>query len=245
MRAIKMDSEEIGKEVAVRLEIERQVREQLPNLEDQGAARKKSRWAWLDSKLALLIIGAMISGVLIPRFQFTQEKINWQRQNRYNTIERQLGSIRDSLKQFIAVQGISAEFYDLGLELLDTDSSSVRQARLEEWRKDFRSLKARRVQQNSAFAATVFYFPIRSRDSIRKAWNDLLLPVQKLETLVGDLLNDAIGGTDGKVRKKMSENETAVQLDVSLSEVNQAYEHVLTILRNQLQEVENESIKFQ
>lgn len=240
-----MDSEEIGKEVAARLEIERQVREQLRNLEDQGAARKKSRWAWLDSKLALLIIGAMISGVLVPRFQFTQEEINWQRQNRYNTLERQLGSIRDSLKQFIAVQGISAELYDLGLELLDTESVALRQARLEEWRKDFRDLRARRVKQNAAFAATVFYFPAASRNSIRKAWNDLLLPAQKLETLVGDLLNDAAGGPNGKVGKNMSANETAVQLDVSLSEVNQAYEHVLTILRNKLQEVENESAKFQ
>ena len=240
-----MNSEEIGKEVAVRLEIERQVRDQLRNLEDQGAARKKSRWAWLDSKLALLVIGAVISGVLVPRFQFTQEKINWQRQNRYNTVERQLGSIRDSLKQFIAVQGISAELYDLGLELIDTASATLRQSRLEEWRKDFRSLRARRVQQNAAFAATVFYFPAGSRDSIRRSWNDLLLPAQKLETLVGDLLNDAAGGSDEKVRKKMSANETAVQLDVSLSEVNQAYEHVLTILRNQLQEVENESAKFQ
>jgi hypothetical protein len=245
MRAIKMNSEEIGKEVAVKLEIDRQVREQLRNLEDQGAARKRSRWAWLDSKLTLLIIGAVISGVLVPRFQFTQEKINWQRKNRYNTVERQLGNIRDSLKQFIAVQGISAELYDLGLELLDTDAADLRQARLEEWRKDYRALKARRVQQNAAFAATVFYFPVGSRDSIRKAWNDLLLPAQKLETLVGDLLNDATGGSDGKVRKKMSANETAVQLDVSLSEVNQAYEHVLTNLRNQLQEVENESAKFQ
>ena len=76
-----MDSEEIGKEVAVRLEIERQVREQLRNSENRGAAQNKSRWAWLDSKLALLIIGAVISGVLVPRFQFTQEKIDWQRQN--------------------------------------------------------------------------------------------------------------------------------------------------------------------
>ena len=240
-----MDREEIGKEVAVRLEIERQVREQIRNLGDQGAARKKSRWAWLDSKLALLIIGAVISGVLVPRFQFTQEKINWKRQNRYNTLERQLGSIRDSLKQFIAVQGISSELYDLGLELIDTDSGALRQSRLEDWRKDFHTLRARRVQQNAAFAATVFYFPAGSRDSIRKSWNDLLLPAQKLETLVGDLLNETAGGTDVKVQNKMSPNETAVQLDVSLSEVNQAYEHVLTILRNQLQEVENESAKFQ
>jgi len=245
MKAIKMDSEEIGKEVAVRLEIERQVREQLRNLEDQGAAQKRRHWAWLDSKLALLIIGAVISGVLVPRFQFTQEKINWQRQNRYNKIERQLGSIRDSLKQFIAVQGISAELYDLGLEILDTDSAGLRQVRLEEWRKDFKALKARRVQQNAAFAATMFYFPAGSRDSIRKAWNNLLLPAQKLETLVGDLMNDTTGSSDGKAHKKMSANETAVQLDVSLAEVNRAYEHVLTILRSQLQEVENESAKFQ
>jgi hypothetical protein len=240
-----MDSEQIGKEISVRLEIERQVREQLRNIEDQGASRKKSQWAWLDSKLALLIIGAVISGVLVPRFQFTQEKINWQRQNRYNTLERHLGSIRDSLKQFIAVQGLSAELYDVGLELVDTDSAALRQTQMEDWRKDFRALRARRVQQNGAFAATVFYFPEESRDSIRKAWNDLLLPAQKLETLVGDLLNDVAEGSEGKLRKRLSANETAVLLDVCLSEVNQAYERVLTILRKQLLEVENESAKFQ
>lgn len=240
-----MDNEQIRKEISARLEIERQVREQLCNIEDQSAATKKSHWAWLDSKMALLVIGAVISGVLVPTFQFTQEKINWHRQNRYDSLDRQLGSIRESLKQFIAVQGLSAELYNLGLEILDTSSAALLQARQEDRHEEFRALRTQRVQQNATFAATVFFFPTRSREPIREAWNDLLLPAQKLETIVGNLLHESAQGSNDKVPRKPTANEIAVQLDVSLAEVNHAYERVLAMLRQQLQEVEHESTKFQ
>ncbi len=240
-----MDNEQIRKEISVRLEIERQVREQLRNIGDQSAATKKSHWAWLDSKMALLVIGAVISGVLVPTFQFTQEKINWHRQNRYDSLNRQLGSIRESLKQFIAVQGLSAELYNLGLEILDSSSAALLQARKEDRHEEFRALRTQRVQQNATFAATVFFSPTRSQESIREAWNNLLLPAQKLETIVGNLLREGAQGSDDKVSQKPTANEMAVQLDVSLAEVNQAYERVLAMLRQQLQEVEHESTKFQ
>ena len=61
---------------------------------------------------------------------------------------------------------------------------------MEDWRKEFHALQKQRIQQNSAFAATIFYFPSGSRESIRDAWNKLLLPSQKLQTLVGDLLGE-------------------------------------------------------
>ncbi len=240
-----MDKEQIRKEILVRIEIEQQVREQLRDIKDQGVPPKKSHWAWLDSKMALLVIGAVISGVLVPTFQFTQQKFNWHRQNRYDSLDRQLGNMRESLKQFIAVQGLSAELFDLGLEIIDIDSAVLLQARLNEWHKMFRSIRARRVQQNAAFAATVFYFPTRSRETIREAWNNLLLPAQKLDTLVDDLLSISAQGSDGKIPQKLTSNETAVQLDVNFSEANQAYKLVLAMLRQQLQEVEHESTKFQ
>ena len=242
-----MDTEEIKKEILARLQTEREVREQLERQQgDQNAPIKKSPWAWLNSKFGLLLIGAIISGVLVPTFQFTQEEIKWHRQNRYDSLERQLGSMRESLKQFIAVQALSAELYDLGLAVLDTPSAGVNRAQLEQWRKDFRALQARRVQQNAAFAATVFYFPTGSQQPIRTAWNDLMRPSQQLQTLVGSLLDESKTGAGQKAiaGKHAEPNDVAVQLDTSLAEVNQAYDRVLSMLRQQLLEVERESSKF-
>lgn len=239
-----MDNEQLRSEIALRLEIEREVREQLRNIEEQSTAAKKSRWVWLESKLVLLIIGAVISGLLVPTFQFTQENIKWHKQNRYDSLERQLDNIRESLKQFVAVHGLSSELYDLGLNVLDTPTAAVYQTRWVDWRKEFRALRARRIQQNAAFAATVFYYPEEARDSIRKGWNNLLQPAQKLETLVGEILTtDAIGDYE-YTKAKSTMSEVSIQLDASLSEVNQAYERVLTKLHDQLLEVENESTKF-
>ena len=235
-----MNTEEVKNEILVKLEIEREVRAQLGRQQtDQSAPTPRSPWAWLESKIGLLLIGAVISGVLVPTFQFTQEEIKWHRQNRYDSLERQLGSLRESLKQFIAVQALSAELYDLGLAVLDKPSARV-DTQLEQWRKDFRALQARRIQQNAAFAATLFYFPAESQQPIRAAWNDLMRPSQQLQTLVGDLLEESRTGEG----KKATANEVALQLDTSLAEVNQAYERLLAMLRQQLLEVERESSKF-
>ena len=60
---------DIKNEILTKLAIEREVREQLARQQsEQGAPPKKSRWAWLESKLALLVIGAIVSGVLVPVF---------------------------------------------------------------------------------------------------------------------------------------------------------------------------------
>ncbi len=241
-----MDTEEIKKDILARLQIEREVREQLARQQSESAPARKSSWAWLESRFGLLLIGAILSGVLVPTFQFTQEQIKWHRQNRYDSLERQLGSIRESLKQFIAVQALSAELYDLGLAVLDSSSAGADPVQREQWHRDFRALQARRVEQNAAFAATMFYFPARSQEPIRAAWNDLLRPSQQLQTLVGELLEKSQTGAGNKAPavKGLDPKELTLQLDTSVTEVNQAYERLLMTLRQQLKEVERESSEF-
>ena len=240
-----MDNEQIKNEILTRLEIEREVRKQLDQRSGEEPAPAKGRWKWLESKLALLIFGFFLTGILVPTFQYTQEKFKWHRQNRYDNLERQLGNIRESLKQFIAVQAMSAELYDLGLRILDTGSTAVPEERVDDWRKEFHALQKQRIQQNSAFAATIFYFPSGSRKSIRDAWNKLLLPSQKLQTLVGELLGEGARLSFGEEALKKLPGGIATELDASMSEVNIAYEHVMSMLQEQLVEVENESSNFQ
>jgi len=239
-----MDNEQIKKEISVRLEIEREVRKQLQNIENRDTEPEKSRWQWLESKLVLLVIGALISGILVPTFQFTQEKIKWHRQNRYNSLERKLTSMHGSLKQFIDVHGLSAELYNLGSDALKSQSATPNQVQLEDWQNEFNLLRKRRIGQNAAFAATVFFFPKGSREQIRKDWNALLLSVQKLEALVEKILNNDSKDFIEVNGQQLAMNKIPVQLDVSLSEMNKTYNRVLKILRQQFQEVENESTKF-
>ncbi len=74
---------------------------------------------------------------------------------------------------------------------------------------------------------------------IRSAWDDLIRPSQKLETVVGGLLMEDKPADKQQNRKKVSD-----QLNESLIEVNQAYDRLLLMLRRQLLEVEHESSSF-
>ena len=72
-------------------------------------------------------------------------------------------------------------------------------------------------------------------------------PAQQLQACVGELLGESgpFSGAKKSADKAVDANEVAVRLDSSLAEVNQAYERVLSMLRQQLIEVEHESWKFQ
>ncbi len=39
--------------------------------------RKVKKSSWLNRKISLLLISALITGVLVPWFQFTQKTIEW------------------------------------------------------------------------------------------------------------------------------------------------------------------------
>ena len=70
--------------------------------------QKQRKFSWLNSKLSLLLIGAVITGVLVPWFQYTQKSIEWKRQNRYDSISYRLDMMRDCVKEFVYLQAIRA-----------------------------------------------------------------------------------------------------------------------------------------
>jgi hypothetical protein len=72
-----------------------------------------------------------------------------------------------------------------------------------------------------------------------------LLPSQKLQTLVGELLGEGTRLSFGEEELEKLPGGIVTELDASMSEVNIAYEHVMSMLRKQLVEVENESTNFQ
>jgi hypothetical protein len=235
-----MNNDEIRNEILAKLTIEREVREQLARQQaDEAKPTKKSRWAWLESKLGLLVIGAIVSGVLVPVFQYTQERVKWHQQNRYNSLVLQLTNMRESLKQFIAVQALSAELYELGLDVLQARGGAITETQVEQWRKDLRALQQRRIAQNAAFAASVFYFPPAAQPPIRKEWQELIGQSEEMQGLIYGAMQSGPKATEAA-----DANELATQLGERLNKVNHTYERLLTMLRQQLLEVENESSEF-
>jgi hypothetical protein len=233
-----MNNEEIRNEILTKLTIEREVREQLARQQAADTApASRSRWAWVESKLGLLVIGAILSGVLVPVFQYTQERVKWHEQNRYNSLVLQLTHMRESLEQFIAVQALSAELYELGIDVLQSRQANGTDEQIQQWRKELRALQQRRIAQNAAFAASVFYFPPSAQPPIREAWQGLILQCEELQGQIDGVLQKT-------PKEEVNANELATDLGERLNTVNETYERLLSMLRQQLMEVENESSAF-
>src|ERR1051325_11030873 len=76
------------------------------------AEQASSKSRWYESKIGLLLIGSVLSGILVPIFQYTQETIKWKRQNRYENVKYRLGMMRDGMKEFVYVHAFNAEAYE-------------------------------------------------------------------------------------------------------------------------------------
>ncbi len=235
-----MEQEQLKQEILQQLRLERQVREELER-RTEGPPEKK-RFAWLESKVGLLVIGAVVSGVLVPAFQFTQETIKWMRENRYNALTRQIDDMRNSLKQLIAAHALLAATYNLGLavpdELMQKDA-----ARAQEARGHIRDLRLQRIQQNGTFASTILFFPRSAQADIRKAWNDYLGAADRLQYTVDNSVRIGMG-PGGRARDEAL-NDVLRQLDTQVPECNRRYESVLALLQASIEEVQRESASFQ
>lgn len=122
-----LDPDDLREQILLRLRVEQEVRDQLALQQEQaGPPAPPPPWSWLDSKLGLLLLGALITGVLVPSFQFTQESLSWTRQNRYDELKLQRAGIHESLRQFLAAHAQSSELNEIGLAALESaDPGSV------------------------------------------------------------------------------------------------------------------------
>ncbi len=236
-----MEQEQLKEEILQQLRLERQVREEFERRGGEGPT-EKPRFAWLESKIGLLVVGAVVSGVFVPAFQFTQETFKWMRENRYNALTRQIDDMRNSLKQLIAAHALLAATYNLGLSIPD-ELMLKDAARAQEARARIRDLRLQRIQQNGTFASTILFFPRSAQGGIRSAWNDYLAAADRLQYAVDDGVRISMG-PGGRARDQAL-NDALRQLDTQVPECNRRYESVLCMLQASIEEVERESARFQ
>lgn len=235
-----MERDQIRQEVLDQLRLEREVKEQLERESAKPAPKKRA--AWLDTKVGTLVVGALISGFLIPAFQFTQETIKWSRQNRYNALTQQIGDMRESMKQLVAAQALVAETYNLASSL-PKGSSPDRRAALERIGARFGELRMKRLQQNAVFAGTFSFFPAQRRKEIRDAWQSYLTETDGLqfgvENVLATALQPAGAGRDEGVEGAVS------RLGGRVDGCNATYEKIFGAIQAAIEEVQHEGARFQ
>ena len=148
-----MLSEEEKERIIERAKFEADIKEQL------GDESKpcESLWERLNSKIAILIIGALITGILVPWLQYTQRALEWGRQIRYDNIKFQLEAMRNCLREFVHVSVFVSEAYEwmnyVKEKEYTTDEDYARFMEL------FTDMQSNRYKQNAKVRSLLIYFP--------------------------------------------------------------------------------------
>lgn len=180
---------------------------------------------WYENKLALLLIGSLITGFLVPVFQYTQETIKWRRQNSYDAYKYRVGKMRDALSQLIAVQAYPAQAYTLA-EVTAAQPKGPGTG-LDKFTSQFVEIQKQRFQQNSRVSSLLYFYTDRAR--------------------VSGLFNDYISSTDQfmEILKNPSMfRQKASQIDGQTLLVNSRYEVLINEMNKQLQEVEHNAVRW-
>jgi hypothetical protein len=201
-------------------------------------AKGASRWAFLESKLGLVLVGFLLTGVLVPGLQYFQETIKWQRQNRYENMKYRLGLMRQCMAEFVLLSAFTSEAYLKAEPLLgraepldSKDQAPYLAQRIE--------LQNRRFQQNAKVSALFVHF--KAKDALDKDFNAYLRVVSEYMTA----LDAAVQRARATHRAPGDESQERLQtLDVLTLALNEAYDRVLAGIRKELSEVENESQSF-
>jgi hypothetical protein len=235
-----MLSEEEKVRIVERIEFENQIRQELGTGKKEEAIGK--RWAWLESPLSLLIIGAFLSGILIPTFQFTQETISWTRQNRYENLNSRLNNVRDGMKELILIHAFVAEAYERTRVYLTSENRNSKV--LELYRDQMLEMHNRRFIQNAKFVAYLSYFPENERQAVRESFQIYLSSVQAFMML----LDNKVGLSKNLPQPILSEEKntqnSAQAIESLMEEIDNNYERVFGIMRSYLRKLENESTSY-
>ena len=232
-----MITDEDRDRIVERIRLESEVREELAKTE---AKVEPSRWAWVESKLGLLVIGAVITGVLIPFFQTTQETIKWTRQNRYDVLKYRLDSARSSMKELTLTHAFVAEAFERA-RAFQRGARDIEKLRAE-YRVQSLEMQNRRFQQNARFVGAIGLLNEAERDAIRRAFNIYLSTVQQLMNVL-DLIVSARFSSDKNTNNKKKDNlRDSIQ---SLTEdTNTNYEKILRLMKDYLRRLEKDGEKY-
>jgi CheY-like chemotaxis protein len=152
-----MLTDEEKQHILDRTQYEIQIRKEL--------ASEDKRAPWFESKLGILLLGFVLTGILVPILQYAQETIKWKRQNHFDNVKYGLTNMRDALKDFASEWAYTAEAYRQAMSYRQRKEISA--ADLAKFQTDETALESRIYQQHARVVAALEFFP--ERDEVSSA----------------------------------------------------------------------------
>jgi hypothetical protein len=233
----KLISDEEKARIISQVRFENLIRKELKNEEQKET--KPTRWSWLHSKLGLLLIGALISGFLVPLFQYTYETIKWTRQNRYDNIKYRLEMVRSGIKEMALVQSFIAEAYERTRPLFKSKVLDPKTVNL--YRSKMIEMHNRRFFQNAKLFSYLSYFTEKQQKVINFYFEKYLSSVQAYMALLDTMI---ISGDEMSMNAKGEKIDFGKKINLLIKQINEDYDEIMSIMQLYLKELEDESEQF-
>lgn len=240
-----MLTEEQKDRIVEKVKFENEVRKSL------NPEPRTKRFSWLNSKLALLLIGAVMSGILVPWFQYTQKSIEWKRQNRYDSISYRLDMMRDCVKEFVYLQAIRAE----GFERVQPHivKTVLDKSDYESFKEQFIALQNKHFAQNAKVTSLIISFTSMNENMTAAGNLNALfeknirystLYMRNLDDYVKSKYCSANPDQCKQTEEKKDINELEDKITDTMLSLNRSYTEIIDLMQNAIRRSENENDKF-
>lgn len=228
-----MLSDEEKAKVVERIQIEEQIRQEL------RGPPKRERFAWLENKAVLLLAGFILTGVLVPLFQYTQETITWKRQNRYDNTKYRLTMMRDGTAQFVLLWAQTVQTCRQ-LQPFVEAPATLPPEKYEAFLSQCRELEDRGSEQSTKVVAAIDHYPGRSE--LSEKFNKF----QEKQTLLLATMKEIVAAKRAApaTAEAASAKDIAMQMDRRFTEMNEAYNVTISSMKRQIEAIEHENENF-
>ena len=200
---------------------------------DGREKNEPTKESWVNSKIGLLVIGALLSGIIVPTFQYSQKFFEWKRANQYQIYQSDIKSRKLLLNKLIESMSYLAEinelFFDFSIER--EKSSSLIRINIETISK----IQAKRFKINTEINYLIAETGI---DSLQPLYDKFLSLNQKNIIVIKTVIT---GNGNEKSRVKREKTDQVKELT---KEINESFLLVRATIMNNIEDKINENSIF-
>ena len=235
-----MLTEEEKAHIVEKVQFENAIRKEL------SPAEERKRYGWIESKIGLLLVGSLITGIFVPTFQYTQKLWEWKRQNQFANLTFRLSVMRDCLREFIYLSAFAPEAYERIRPLFE--ETKLTNEEYKDLERQFVDLQNRRFVQNAKVISLMGHF--RDMKDFRKLFEEEYSNTFSLYMrYVGEFITakGCVSGLKQCGQKKDGEADLAEQrqrLGNKLADLKGLHEKVVAKMKEEIGRAEDEGKKF-
>jgi len=199
--------------------------------------------SWWNSKIALLLIGSLITGVLVPWFQFIQNRLEWRQQNAFEHTQFRLENARNCLREFVILQ-VSIEQI-LGYPHSQRETIQIETNQAGQLIINFVELKKELLEQSARVLPLFMYF--NEAETIHSDYQNYVTLMSVYLNKVSQLINSISTTTRTDTQTANNQNDINKfndELKEDIQEFERLYEKIFNAIRTEIGRLENERLRF-